>query len=475
MRARSLVRLAAAATALASVLAAGATTTPDRSDPFHQAGFARQVVHERPVAEGDFKDVEHVANIDLSVFQALAVDENGNPWSDDSGMGTFLDFASFEVEGEGLRDFAFLGTDYDGTFIIDITTPAEPVLRGHIPCRYEQNEVVFVNGLDRPVIAIGNQEGPSCAPEDAIQRFDVENATVGFGSGQQFAELISVWDISDPDEPTFLSAYGDDHTGGTHTLAAHPTEPVVIPVGGSQVRLQFVDLSDPTAPSVLAHVDTPGTTHAVHFSPDGTRLATAGGLVEAVSVIDTSDLANPVLEAVATVPGQTYAHEVHPFTQVDAVTGEEVQYHIASEENLIGNPGAILGARYDGVCSSTGFFVFRQDGPVMTPLSFATAGFAPGTPTGGNLCTGHYGSVSHDGGAYVVPWYIAGLYVFDLSNPLLPVEVAHAILPDANLWSAKTYRGNWIYAGDLNRGFDVYRYTGDLDLAEVPEPGDEGA
>ncbi len=458
MRKRTLVKLAAVGTAVASVVAAGATTTPSRGDAFHQAGFERQVIQERPSAEGDFKDFEHVANIDLSVFQAMALTEAGNPFGGDSGMGTFLDFASFEVDGEGMRDFALLGTDFDGQFIIDITNPTDPQLRGHIPCRYEQSEVVFVAGLDRPVIAIGNQAGPSCVPEDQeITRISAEAGLLGGGQG---AELISVWDISNPDVPQFLSAYGDQTTDGTHTLAAHPTQPVVIPVGGSQPRLQFVDLSDPTTPSILSYVDTPGTTHAVHFSPDGTKLGTAGGLVEAVSIINTTDLANPVIEAVATVPGQTYAHEVHPFTQVDPITGLELQYHIAAEENL--------GGGFAGTCSSTGFFIFQQTGPQMTPVSFSTSGFAPGTDSGGEYCTGHYGSVAHDGGAYVVPWYIAGLYVFDLSNPALPAEVAHAILPDSNVWSAKTYKGNYVFAGDLWRGFDVFRYTGDLDIAEIP-------
>ncbi|MFT5222556.1 MAG: hypothetical protein ACI867_000860 [Glaciecola sp.] len=469
VRTRTLLHLVAAGTAVLSVTAAMTTSPAQLDDAFHQDGFARQVAHERPETEGDFLDFEHVANIDLSAFQALAVDENGNAFGADSGMGTFMDFASYEVGEEGLRDFAFLGSDFDGTFIIDITNPQEPDLRGHIPCRYEQNEVGFVNGLDFPVLAIGNQGGPSCVPRS--YELDVNNlgdGPIGLG-GRQASEVLSFWDVSNPDEPTFLSAYADTITDGAHTIAAHPSLPVVIPVGGSQERLVFVDVSDPRAPSVLTMIDTPGTTHKAHWSPDGSRLGTAGGVVEAIAIFDTSDVANPVLEATTAAPGQTYQHEVHPFTQVDPITGIERQLHIASEENL--------GGPFAGYCSSTGFFIFEQVGPVLTPLSFSTAGFTAGTSTvreGENeYCTAHYGSVSHDGFAYTIPWYIAGLYVFDLANLAAPSEVAHAVFPDSNVWSAKTYRGNYVYTGDLFRGFDVFEYTGDLDLAQLAGDADQ--
>ncbi len=472
LRRRNLVRIAAVAVAGVS-LAAVDTYSPDLDHPMRVAGMARAEYHEPPSTEGDFEDFEHVANIDLSVFQEMGREENGGPHGREIGMGTFLDIVSFEVADEGLRDVAILGTDYDGTFLIDVTDPTAPAVRGHIPCRYEQNEARFVHGLDRPVVAIGRQAGPSCVPEDAeVVVHDVELGPFAgtiLGGGEERDELVTIWDLSDLDDPTFLAAYDDSQTKGVHTMVAHPSEPVIVPVGGSQARLVFVDLSDPTNPTPLSAIDTPGTTHAAHFSADGTKLATAGGLVEALTVVDTTNLANPVIETVAATPSQTYAHEVHPFTQVDAVTGIERQFHIATEENLAGP--------FAGYCSSTGFFVYEQVGAAMVPLSFSTGGFAPGTSSkrdGSNeYCTGHYGEVSADGSAYTVPWYIAGIYVYDLTIPNAPMQVAHAIFPDSNVWSAKTYKGNYVFAGDLQRGFDVYRYTGELDLSTVTA-GDEG-
>ena len=474
---RRLAQVAAVGLAVASVAASANASGFDLDHPMRVAGMERAVTHDPTGLVGlQAENFEHVLNIDLQEFEAMSVDDNGNPFgSSNSGIGTFMDFESFEVEGEGLRDFAFLGSDHDGSFIFDITNPEEAFLRGVIPCRYEQNEVKFVHGLDRPVLALGNQRGPSCVPsgyETVIH--DVAEGPLGLG-GTLPAEVLSFWDISDPDNPEFLSAYNDTASGNAHTISAHPTEPVVIPVNGSADRLVLVDVSDVLNPVPLSTIDTPQTVHKASFSPDGSTLGVAGGLVQAVTIFDTTDLASPVLMAAAATPSQTYQHEVMPFTQVDPITGLERNLIIASEENLAGP--------FAGYCSSTGFFVFEQIGPALIPLSFNTAGFTAGTTSvrdgEDEYCTAHYGNASHDGLAYVVPWYIAGFYLFDMSNPALPVEVGHAFFPEedfpmsSNVWTAKTYKGPYVYTGDLFRGFDVFRYTGDLDIAAVASDGAE--
>ncbi len=35
------------------------------------------------------------------------------------------------------------------------------------------------------------------------------------------------------------------------------------------------------------------------------------------------------------------------------------------------------------------------------------------------------------------------------------------MMPGAETWSAKFHKGQYVYTGDLGRGFDVYRWTGE--------------
>jgi hypothetical protein len=38
---------------------------------------------------------------------------------------------------------------------------------------------------------------------------------------------------------------------------------------------------------------------------------------------------------------------------------------------------------------------------------------------------------------------------------------------NSNAWAAKFYRGPYVYVGDINRGFDVFRWSGDGDAPWV--------
>ncbi len=40
-------------------------------------------------------------------------------------------------------------------------------------------------------------------------------------------------------------------------------------------------------------------------------------------------------------------------------------------------------------------------------------------------------------------------------------------MPNTEVWSAKVHKGQYVFTGDLGRGFDVYRVT-DVELATPP-------
>ncbi|HEX2090062.1 MAG TPA: hypothetical protein VHI54_09095 [Actinomycetota bacterium] len=55
--------------------------------------------------------------------------------------------------------------------------------------------------------------------------------------------------------------------------------------------------------------------------------------------------------------------------------------------------------------------------------------------------------------------YNAGVQVVDYSDPANPRRVGQYIAEGATTWVAQYHKG-WIYAGDMSRGLDVFRFTG---------------
>ncbi|MGH8945104.1 MAG: hypothetical protein ACRDVL_03030, partial [Acidimicrobiia bacterium] len=82
-------------------------------------------------------------------------------------------------------------------------------------------------------------------------------------------------------------------------------------------------------------------------------------------------------------------------------------------------------------------------------------------PAGDRPCTSHFGRFAPGTKIISMAWYIAGVRVVDWSNPSTPVEVAGAVIEGTNTWAAKFYKGPYVYAGDIGRGFDVFRWSGE--------------
>ena len=75
-------------------------------------------------------------------------------------------------------------------------------------------------------------------------------------------------------------------------------------------------------------------------------------------------------------------------------------------------------------------------------------------------CTIHVFWQAPDQNRLVTAWYGRGVRVVDFADPTDPQELASFVPTGGNTWSAKPHNG-YIYAGDINRGLDVYRYTGE--------------
>lgn len=373
--------------------------------------------------EGDLHNLEHVYNFE---FPTQTSEANAHE------QGTDLEF--YTVGG---RDHAVVGSYDRGAFIFDITDPDQPRFVSQVECRQRQNDVQIKQFGERWVLALA-RDG-SGAPCVATRIFPLQP-----GAG------IALFDITDPANPTPL--YSVTTKGGAHNFTFHPTAPVGwVSTGdlpGGRNHIPIIDFSDLEAPRLAADIEVQGGPHDILFNADGTRAYVASE--NNARIYDTTDPLAPTLISVTTGPA-SYIHGLDP-----APNGE---YMILTDESLA--LGGFFAAG-SAVCPGGGFTVYDISGDLErtpVPLSFTVADIQ-GKSDDHRTCTAHVGRISENSRFYVTGWYLGGVRVFDLADPADPVEIGHAMLPRSEVWAAKMFKGDYVYAADQGRGFDVYRWTG---------------
>jgi uncharacterized repeat protein (TIGR01451 family) len=270
----------------------------------------------------------------------------------------------------------------------------------------------------------------------------------GSGSGG-----IGVFDVTDPFEwiPMYRFRTGN---GGVHNFVFHPTAPYgyvsngALP-GGINV-FPIIDFTDLDNPVLRFGPPTVGGHHDVTISLDETRAYV--GSEDVWRIYDITDPANPV--TISDTPNTgTYSHGV--FTDSDR------------EIALNNNESLILGGFFaPGVCPGEGLTAYDISGANENAPILVGEYLPDVTGPSQRPCTSHFGffSPKEDPEIMSIGWYNAGVRVVDWSNPSLPVEIAHAVMNDAdgimNSWAAKFYKGPYIYSGDIDRGFDVFKWSG---------------
>ncbi len=269
---------------------------------------------------------------------------------------------------------------------------------------------------------------------------------LGSGSGG-----LGVFDITDPFEwsPMYRLRTG---AGGVHNFIFHPTKPYGYISNGALPGLvndiPIVDFSDLDDPAVLTgRVPTEGGVHDIELSPEGDRAYAASE--NNYRIYDTTDPANPVLLSRTPNVG-SYAHGVFPSSDRELM--------VTNNESLVLGGFLVEGT---GVCPGEGlasYDITDEETPVG-PLGYYTPNVVG--PTDDRPCTSHFGRFAPDTKILSMGWYIAGTRIVDWSDPRNPVEVAGAVLDRTNTWAAKFHKGPYVYAGDLGRGFDVFRWSGE--------------
>ncbi len=392
-------------------------------------------------------------------------DKDGNP---DGGKirggnagdhGTFMEFYTREFEGETI-DVAIQGVNDIGALLWDVTDPTQPELLSIINCGYHQVDVGMYELEDGRWIAVLGADDVS-DHEDCIKNPGspyFRGFTLAAGSGQ---EVMAFFDVTDLRKPKALSAVGTSitATGGSHTIEMQGNAPIAYIVTALDPRLEIVDFSDPEKPVITGPLETLGNPHAFRVSDDGTRGYSAGSFMQTLSIHDLTDPYNPAPIGVSAAPRNLYTHESLP--------SHDKSFVLVMDEGGY-DPG------YDqGVCPGTGFWLYDltvETSPV--PLSYTVADIdgltgTDGTGSGPTACAVHYGNINHSDDTLTVAYYGAGVRVFDLSDPLDPNEVGALMFEDSDVWTAKSYRdGRYVFVSDLSRGFEVYEWLGEQDLAD---------
>ncbi|MEA2434719.1 MAG: hypothetical protein QOG54_2176 [Actinomycetota bacterium] len=331
--------------------------------------------------------------------------------------------------------------------VIDVTNPPKPKLVAQINCGYFQGNLQVSS--DRKTLILG-VDGPttdgSCIP----------------GQDEGFATI----DISNPLRPTPIGFASIP--GGSHSTAAHPTEPFVYNAPeGSAVPdrppigdLEVWSIANPAKPKLVNTVKMPGvhSPHDISFNKDGSMAAIAS--ISGFQLLDTSDPKNPVIEWNGQCPGCQHAHEAR-FT--------------ADSKTLVVNDESMTGAAYP--CPGGALYFYDIAGSPGSRVPELVGTYSPGdigvtaasTP---GFCTAHVFDISPDGTKIALSWHADGIRYLDIkqhtgytfgttwsSGPEAVKELGSYTNPSGDYFVAKFHKGPYIYAVDMTEGFEVFKIT----------------
>jgi hypothetical protein len=400
-----------------------------------------------PAAAGDGSpNMAHVANLDYQ----RRYDQAGP-------VGTDLELAT--VSG---RDYAFAGTYRNGLQVIDVTDPARPQVVAVYDCAVAQGDVqVFSQGGRTLATYTADDIETETRPESGCYR------ELGVDPAQPYGTFIV--DVTDPRAPRGVGFV--PIPAGSHNQTVHPGGRYLYNSNADLTApgvIEVIDIADPTRPRQVATLSLgPGlSSHDVTFNADGTR-AYSAALTHSL-VIDTSDPARPRVVGSIVDPSINIHHQADPVTVDDPLLGRRTFLVVTDE---------LAGAAGNGVCPGGGLHVYDITGDrERLPVKVGFFAIPDTRPANDSLrCTAHVLRMYPEHKLLTIAWYSAGVRVIDISGLAgvsagLPVdagmrEIGYYAFPDSDTWSAKTNRiapdgSFFLFANDIARGFDVYRFRG---------------
>jgi hypothetical protein len=389
--------------------------------------------------------------------------------------GTDIEFARI-----GGGQYALAGSYRNGLQIVDISDPIRARIAAVYDCGVTQGDVQVFRQADLPGRTFATYtsdtfgDGTStCYREAAALGFDVGKSN---GAGRNGTFILELTDPLNPKTVSFV-----EYTQGSHNMTVHPSGEWLYNANSDLITsvlpaIEYTDISNPFQPGRTGEIALPtrpglGTeSHDITFNEDGSR-AYSAALSQGV-ILDTTNPGDPKLITSFLNPAINVWHQSDPFTLVDA-SGRTREYLVVEDE--------FAGAVGTGQCPNGGVWFYEVTGDLeRNPalVGYYNIDDVRPTTTPDGTCTAHVFDIHERQQLMTIAWYNGGARVLDLSG-LTGItiggtlvsgggvkEIGSARFPDSDAWSAKTPRIHpvtgdfYLYANDIARGLDIWRFEG---------------
>jgi hypothetical protein len=366
----------------------------------------------------------------------------------DGGSG---EVAASDIELRG--NYAFVGSYGEGMVVVDVSDPTHPKRVGKFDCPGGQNDIQLSPDGRYVAMAIDTTNN-TCHPKD---------------------EGTSILDVSDPTHPFEVGWIGNKIlTRGSHNDTLDWPYLYVDQYSTAYSKLEIFDLSTPSVPRKVGVVDYGGEDSVhdliVDHRPDGKTFAYAAS-IGFTDVIDTTDPSKPILRERVQDPTVTISHQAEPnFDRTLLLVTDEWNGGAAYTGACGGTPARVtppVGAPGAGDPTNIGalhIYKLAANGNIAGSNGVEEAGGfnipyqANSEPSAG--CTIHVFWQAPDEDRMVTAWYGRGTRVLDYSDPANVKQLGYFIPTGSDTWAAKPHNG-YIFTGDILRGMDVLKYTGE--------------
>jgi hypothetical protein len=423
----------------------------------------RQALAEDPPLAGIGQNMEIVANVPMA------------PGSVPGGANDD-DFTVNASDIELAGDYAYVGSYTQGMVIVNIAScndPSrpdlcKPVVQGVYPCSGGQFDVQLSPDANVAVVAHESASADKhCHP------------------GEEGFAVIDTSDKSNPREIAFVSDENPDGSSsgvvedGSHNttldwpyLYIDQYQPTYD--GG---KAEIFSLENPSNPVLVGEIDFPPQNGQTGFHdsfpdhrPDGKTLL-YGASIQKSDVVDITDPTNPQELQTFLDPqvGISHGAETNHNRELLIVTDE---YGGGSGVGACGgNPDPEIPLPPNFVNQGVGavhFYNLNEDGTVASGGAAGKAGIfniqlqpnEPDQVANEAGCTSHVFWQAADQNRMTIAWYGRGTRIVEFEDPANPKQLGFFVPEGGDTWSAKAHCG-YIFTGDILRGMDVLRYTGE--------------
>jgi hypothetical protein len=485
----------------------------DPLDPAHNTALPCEAVSTPGAVPRSARNIVHLANVCGFV-------------------GTDVEFQS-RTAADGVHDYAFVGTMGGGLRIFDVTNPTQPSLAGSYTDPGWQNDVqvrgdLAVVGFDpigvNPSTSVCLQSKGASGGVDLV-RLSYDAATANYTTS--LIDCVSASPGGGAHNSTL-------HPSGEWLAMVNPrtngSVDVVDLVGpGTPKRVYRIVQNGTLANSACAGAAAgqcisngrAGTwsPHDVSFSRDGSKMYVAAVGNDTV-IVDVSNVLGGSAPWVGVVPNDRngggiandrndleISHQSDPSSDGAILGITDERGGGTGETRCNTDPNGVIGGIHfwrlpvTGVAQAStsrlGAWFYPNPGLLVDPLTPILASIGRteractihvfrmggnGTSGPGEIAAGFDGVSRLPSRQLVVAHYGAGVWHLDFGSASSSLDgipedpqstwgntLGWNVMPGAETWSAKEYKG-FVYAGDMTRGFDVYRFTTCQGLSCVTPP-----